>query len=75
MNNVAWRAIVLLFLAACGQDQADTAAPAPAALTRTPSAEGARVFFIMPADGDVVASPVQLEFGTSGMLLVPAGDH
>ncbi len=46
----------------------------PGAMTRTPSAEGARVFFITPSDGDVVASPVQLEFGLVGMELAPSGD-
>jgi hypothetical protein len=43
-------------------------------MTRTPSAAGARVFFITPADGDVISGPVQLEFGLSGMEVAPAGD-
>ena len=54
------------------EPQAESAAPG--AITRTPSAEGARVFFITPSDGDVVASPVQLEFGLGGMELAPSGD-
>ena len=49
-------------------------APAPAAMPRTPSPEGARVFFITPADGDTVSNPVQIEFGISGMSVVKAGD-
>jgi len=79
---------VLLLGSACGRQEAeapaadDTAAgevqeaiaAAPAAMPRTPSAEGARVFFITPADGDTVSSPVTLEFGIEGMTVVTAGD-
>jgi hypothetical protein len=43
-------------------------------MDRTPSAEGARVFFIAPADGDTVSGPAQLEFGLIGMEVAPAGD-
>lgn len=90
-SHILWQAILpmLLLLAACGRQSADTApaaeeshAPAqspvgeaPAMLPRSASAAGARVFFITPADGDVVTSPVQLEFGLSGMELVPAGEQ
>ena len=49
---------------------ADDAAPG---LPRTPSPEGARVFFISPADGDAVTSPVSIEFGLEGMTVAPAG--
>jgi hypothetical protein len=49
------------------------AAEAPAALPRTMSAEGARVFFITPADGDTVSNPIIVEFGIEGMSVVPAG--
>jgi len=74
---------VPLLLGACGQEEADVpeAAPAPAAETeapaaipRTPAAEGARVFFITPADGDTVSSPVTIEFGIEGMSVAKAGD-
>ena len=50
---------------------ADSAAPA--ALPRSPSPDGARVFFISPADGDTVTSPVSIEFGIDGMSVAPAG--
>lgn len=50
---------------------AETAA---AALPRTPSPEGARVYFVSPADGDTVNNPVRIEFGIEGMSVVPAGD-
>ena len=40
---------------------------------RQPSAENASVYFISPADGDVVSSPVQIQFGLSGMGIAPAG--
>ncbi len=81
----SWHAFLpsLLLLAACSQESAETmpkteeaqAEPAaPAVIGRTPSAEGARVFFITPSDGDTVSSPVQLEFGLSGMELAPSGN-
>ncbi len=47
---------------------------AAAAAPRTPSADGARVFFITPADGETVSSPVTIEFGIEGMAIVKAGD-
>lgn len=74
--------VALLALSACGerQTEAPTAEPAtatesaaPAALPRTASPEGASVFFITPADGDTVSSPVSIEFGTEGMAVVAAG--
>ena len=72
-------------ISACGDKPAEDASaeapvestadtPAAAALPRTASIEGARVFFISPADGDIVTSPVKVEFGIEGMTVVPAGD-
>lgn len=43
------------------------------ALPRSPAPEGARVFFITPADGDTVSNPVKIEFGIEGMSVVAAG--
>lgn len=43
-------------------------------LPRTASPEGARVFFISPADGDTVSNPIAVEFGVEGMSVVTAGD-
>jgi len=51
-----------------------TEASSPAVMPRTASPEGASVFFISPADGDTVASPVSIEFGIEGMSVVKAGD-
>lgn len=48
----------------------ESAAPA---IERTPSPEGARVYFITPADGDTVANPLTIEFGIEGMSVVRAG--
>jgi len=72
-----------VLLAACGQQEAgpvladepamDTAPAAAPALPRTASADGARVFFITPADGDTVTNPVSIEFGIEGMSVVTAG--
>jgi hypothetical protein len=78
-------AITATLFAACAERQADDSpvavddAPAaavaePAAMAHTPSAPGARVFFIMPADGDTVSNPVRIEFGIEGMSVVKAGD-
>ncbi len=39
---------------------------------RTPSPAGARVYFIAPADGARVSSPVVVRFGLSGMGVAPA---
>ncbi len=46
-----------------------------ATLARTASPDGAGVFFISPADGDTVASPVTVEFGIVGMDVVKAGEN
>ncbi len=46
---------------------------AASALPRTPAPDGARVFFITPADGDTVTSPVAIEFGIEAMTVRPAG--
>ncbi len=52
----------------------ETAAPAEQpALPRSAAAEGAKVFFITPADGDTVSNPVKIEFGIEGMSVVAAG--
>ena len=39
----------------------------------TPSPEGAGVYFIAPADGETVQSPVHVVFGLKGMGVAPAG--
>jgi hypothetical protein len=39
----------------------------------TPSASGAKVFFVNLKDGDVVKSPILIKFGIEGMELAPAG--
>lgn len=39
----------------------------------TPSPEGAKVFFANVENGAVVASPVTIQFGLSGMGVAPAG--
>ena len=75
---------IAAMLGACAQEEAPAPADesvteaqpeAPAALPRTASVEGARVFFITPADGDTVSSPVRVEFGLEGMAVVRAGDN
>ncbi|MCZ6463062.1 MAG: DUF4399 domain-containing protein [Proteobacteria bacterium] len=52
-----------------------TFAPARAdqAIPRVPAPEGAAVYFISPADGDTLSSPVTVRFGLKGMGVAPAG--
>ena len=85
---LAVTAAAFLF-SACGKQPAESTAAAdpeaeitaeatpetspPVALPRTASPEGARLFFITPADGDTVTSPVTIEFGLEGMAVVAAG--
>ena len=71
-------AAAILLAGACSRQDSEPAAEEPvadepAALTRTASPEGARVFFITPADGDTVSNPVKIEFGIEGMAVVAAG--
>ena len=78
----------LPLLAACGQDHAPAEHATPAvepapesavdttpAMPRTPAPEGARVFFIVPADGAIVTGTFTVEFGVEGMAVVRAGDN
>lgn len=75
-----------LGLAACGRDAVETpptesVAPAGETATesasampaRTPAPADAGVFFVTPADGATVTSPVTVEFGIEGMKVVRAG--
>lgn len=48
-------------------------AAAPIAMAQSPAPAGAKVYFIEPKDGAVVASPVSIKFGLSGMGVAPAG--
>ena len=89
LNHRALPAAMLLgaslLLAACGQETEEPAAVEEAAgaaadrietaaLPRTASPEGARVYFVTPADGDTVSNPVRVEFGIEGMSVAKAGD-
>jgi len=79
------RGIVLIAFVACGRPGAEppqaaeppaveqepmAAAPAEVA----PAAPARRVFFVSPADGATVTSPVKLVFGVDGMEVRPAGE-
>lgn len=46
---------------------------ASAQVPRQPAPEGARVYFITPADGATVKSPLTVRFGLTGMGVAPAG--
>ncbi|EDY80816.1 hypothetical protein VDG1235_433 [Verrucomicrobiia bacterium DG1235] len=49
------------------------ACAASAALPRTPSPEGAKVYIISPADGETVGKTFTVQFGLKGMGVAPAG--
>lgn len=40
---------------------------------KSPAPGGAAVYFISPADGEVISGPVTIRFGLSGMGVAPAG--
>lgn len=85
-NLTACTLALALCLCACGQKSAEEPAAVaepeaardgvtkPGALSRTSSPEGARVFFITPADGATVSNPIRIEFGIEGMAVVKAGN-
>src|SRR6187431_1928832 len=52
---------------------AGIAGVAIAQVKRTPSPKGAELYFIAPADGATVTSPVTVKFGLKGMGVAPAG--
>lgn len=49
------------------------ASPAIADDHKTSAPDGAAVYFIAPADGATVSSPVKVQFGLKGMGVAPAG--
>ena len=68
--------LLLLIIPALSQAQGNAAPPpaAPAgALPRTAAPAGAMVYFISPANGAKVTSPVTVRFGLRGMGVAPAG--
>ena len=79
------RALALLFLVACGGGDAPAEAPpaeepaAEAPAAEEPAAEEPaadtklRVFFVEPADGATLTSPVKIVMGVEGMKVHPAG--
>ena len=46
---------------------------AASALERTPAPAGVKLYLISPQDGAIVASPVLVRFGLTGMGVAPAG--
>ncbi|HEX7235622.1 MAG TPA: DUF4399 domain-containing protein [Gammaproteobacteria bacterium] len=59
--------LLALGLSAHGQEAA------PAAPARTPAPANAMVYFLSPANGATVSSPVTIRFGLRGMGVAPAG--
>jgi hypothetical protein len=59
-----------LVLGACGDDDDDDATP----VTVEDVADGPRVSFVSPADGDHVAGAVALEMEADGLTIEPAGE-
>ncbi len=68
-----WLALFIV-LSACQETPEPTLEPVAAGLTRTPSPDGAAVYFVSPHDSArVPAGMVEVIFGLSGMEVVPAG--
>lgn len=73
MNRIALIALLLVTSACQKQEAEPAAAEPPPPLQRSASAENARLYFLTPADGDTVSSPIPIEFGLDGMEVAPAG--
>lgn len=58
---------------ATGAGDTTSEATAATSLPRTPAPDGARVYFVSPADGDTVSNPVVIEFGSENVAIVKAG--
>jgi len=73
-------ATLALGLAACGGSEAPAPAPAPepvaepAPVEPAPVAAAPRVFFVEPADGAKVTSPVKVVMGVEGLTIHKAGE-
>ncbi len=74
--------VCCLALFSCGQEATESASEAPAAapppapaptMARKASPPGAMVYFISPADGEELQSPVTVVFGLKGAGVAPAG--
>lgn len=74
--------VVLLAIAACGNDPAleppddadDGTQPTAEAYDLGDQPADAQATFALPADGDVVSSPVAVEMTATGVEITPAGD-
>jgi hypothetical protein len=81
-RTLQWLALGLTVVvaAACGSEPepaaTSTSAAPPAATAAKPSSSSPRVFYVEPADGATVKSPVKLRFGIENYELaaVPQGD-
>jgi len=59
---------IFLFIATLAFSVCSTAHP-----QLSPAPEGASVYFISPADGETLSSPITVKFGLKGMGVAPAG--
>ncbi len=60
---------IAVFLAILGARLGWAGLPLP----RSDAPEGAAVYLVSPADGDLVKSPFKVRFGLAGMEVAPAG--
>lgn len=63
-------AVLVLALAACGDEAAEEPASDECSVADQPDAEAS---FVSPSDGDTVSSPFTVELAADGVDLVPAG--
>lgn len=83
MRNAMWLAIVVAGAGGCAQDAPPAQDPAieaavtpditPPVFPREALPQSARVYFVTPANGATVSSPVYIEFGVENVAIVPAG--
>jgi hypothetical protein len=66
---------LLVFVAACSSETTESKpAPAGGPPPATMASSGPRVFFIEPADGATVKSPVRLKFGAENIMIMAVPD-
>jgi hypothetical protein len=69
MKQLALLAL-MVFVSACSSGTPDSKPAAAAAPPPTMAASGPRAFFIEPADGAMVKSPVHLKFGAENIMIM-----
>ena len=79
MKNSFSAIIVMTFIAitqsACTYSQNSTSSAVDTSVLVSAAPANAELFFIEPANGAIVSSPVTVKFGLNNMTVAPAGDN